>query len=1054
MLNFNLSIVWENKHCVKYKNALGGVLNRKHKKQDLNRRSRFKLSGTRLALSILVFLLGFIGIGLLQNITIADDTNPNNETVDCNFYIFIHDENGNPMSGVKVDAYDDENRTNLIGTSSPSETNGWAHLTTCKAGYKSFVYFKPDISTLPEGQKKYQKGSTQVLESMVNVDALTKGFFGDEYIIEGGTGVDTEEPAVTKASSSLGEVFPGADLDPDGIVGYDANRYESWLYSYHTFLSFEILPGEPEPTIETGNLQITKTTSDNNTTDEFNVTVTLSGTSTDGTSANTISGTYGDATFDDGIATISIKHNQTKNITGLPAGIDYSIEETNPGDYVVRYENQTGTITKDQTATATVSNLKEGFGDLRITKKINGAYGYHRFDMHDTFMVTVALSGTATSGQDAGSVSGVFGDVEFVNGVARFEIEEYQTINITGLPAGLHYMVDEDDTIEYMEGYSDNRQGVIKKDSSEDITITNKSVEILIRKWWITGPEFSIPVFNEQTGEWEFKLMDVGREEIEVEATFEIEFDDIPDGEYLVDDGAAENVMIVQDNKGVFSIKKKTKYVEKGDVDSSLIRIKGIPVGTSYSIEELSARNVSFDIPMEEGMLRRTKKSGVVGSDRDISEFINGLGKRVDASQFKLNLTKQVLGAKKDKPDEEYEFTILPLFSSAFAPWRERRIADDIYHNNRPNVIMSPETQYSVQLHGKDGDRIVDVDWFAEHGYYFWTSTMWQIIPIDYYKLDKNERLIKLLYYLDGWWTYMEKTGFSFLNGDLLYANAQETETLVNYINNTTDNFFEYEGARLIELSKKLQAKINALGYDRTSAWFDDTWERGRNAATDEEKLAIMTEFIGYFTETGWTVDDFRFAGLTSLADMFIGYDSHHTRYGSKTAYEVYNDINDLNNIRDNYYWCNNGEAILKCGDFDLDTNKYFFGRTFKLKDGESIQLNFPAWWAYEFGALILEKKTGNEEYTQSNSIITSMLHVEKDENGDYVANATYKNTYPEPESEQEPEKEEPKETPVEVINPKTEDKKLTTLIIMMGSAVMLVLALVSRRTVASHSRE
>ena len=161
-------------------------------------------------------MLGFIGIGFLQNITIADDTNPNNETVDCNFYVFIHDDSGNPMSGVKVDAYDanyqyaTQDYSNLIGTSEPSNSQGWAHLTTCKAGYESYVYFKPDISTLPEGQKKYKEGNPEVLEAMVNADALTKGRFGDEYIISSGTGVDTEEPAVTKASSSLGEVFPGA----------------------------------------------------------------------------------------------------------------------------------------------------------------------------------------------------------------------------------------------------------------------------------------------------------------------------------------------------------------------------------------------------------------------------------------------------------------------------------------------------------------------------------------------------------------------------------------------------------------------------------------------------------------------------------------------------------------------------------------------------------------------------------------------------------------------------------------------------------------------------
>ena len=387
------------------KTLWGRVLNRKHEKQDLNKESRFKLSGTRLALSILVFLLGFIGIGLLQNITIAEDTNPSNETVDCNFYIFIHDEEGNPVENVVVNAYSNPGRTDLVGISQPSNSKGWAHITTCTTEftgeYSAMVYFAPDTDTLPEGQKKYQAGDADVLKNMVNANALEKGFLGeddDEYnvtdYIQGTTEIDTKYPAATKAVTNLGTVFPGQDLEADGIVGYDAARYDSWFYAAYTFASFKILPGEPEqpePTIETGNLQITKTTSDNNTSTSFNVKITLSGTSTDGQSANTVSGTYGDATFDDGIATISIKHNQTKNITGLPAGINYSIEETNPGDYVARYENQTGTITKDQTATVTVSNLKEGFGNLKITKKIKDVPESY----WDTFNFTVTLSGTS-----------------------------------------------------------------------------------------------------------------------------------------------------------------------------------------------------------------------------------------------------------------------------------------------------------------------------------------------------------------------------------------------------------------------------------------------------------------------------------------------------------------------------------------------------------------------------------------------------------------------------------------------------------------------------------
>ena len=53
--------------------------------------------------------------------------------------------------------------------------------------------------------------------------------------------------------------------------------------------------------------------------EKFAFTVTLKDT--------TISGTYGDMTFEDGVAKLELKHNDKATASGLPSGIGYTVEE-------------------------------------------------------------------------------------------------------------------------------------------------------------------------------------------------------------------------------------------------------------------------------------------------------------------------------------------------------------------------------------------------------------------------------------------------------------------------------------------------------------------------------------------------------------------------------------------------------------------------------------------------------------------------------------------------------------------------------------------------------
>lgn len=105
---------------------------------------------------------------------------------------------------------------------------------------------------------------------------------------------------------------------------------------------------------DTGSLTVSKTVSGSagEQTKDFNFTVTLGDTS--------INGTIGDMTFANGVATFTLKHNESKT-ANLPTGITYGVVETeaNQDGYTTASTGASGTITANGAATASFTNTKE-----------------------------------------------------------------------------------------------------------------------------------------------------------------------------------------------------------------------------------------------------------------------------------------------------------------------------------------------------------------------------------------------------------------------------------------------------------------------------------------------------------------------------------------------------------------------------------------------------------------------------------------------------------------------------------------------------------------------
>lgn len=93
---------------------------------------------------------------------------------------------------------------------------------------------------------------------------------------------------------------------------------------------------------------------------EFHFTVTLSGTSVTGIQAETITDEYGDMTFTNGVAEFTLKHGEQKLAEDLPAGLTYTVVETdaNTNRYRTTYRGETGTIPAGDTAVTHVENRR------------------------------------------------------------------------------------------------------------------------------------------------------------------------------------------------------------------------------------------------------------------------------------------------------------------------------------------------------------------------------------------------------------------------------------------------------------------------------------------------------------------------------------------------------------------------------------------------------------------------------------------------------------------------------------------------------------------------
>ena len=388
-----------------------------------------------------------------------------------------------------------------------------------------------------------------------------------------------------------------------------------------------------------GNLTVQKTVAGNagETGREWNFTVTLSDTS--------ISDTYGDMSFTGGKATFTLKHGEQKTATGLPAGISYTVTETeaNKEGYVTTLGNGTasGKIEDDNTAMAAFTNTKDVFQSLTVEKTVGGADG----DKKKAWEFTIELKnadGAALSDDfyyKGESIEGVDQPPDDMltfdsAGKATIRLKHGQKITIEGIPVNATYTVTETEAGE--DGYTTNpaegkHTGTIEAGTDATASFTNSKT---ILRGGLTVTKTVAGNAGETGREWEFTIELKNADGTALSGDFHykkggsIEGVDQPPNDTLTFDSAGKATI-------------RLKHGQK-------ITIEGIPVNATYTVTETEANQDGYTTNPAKG-----KHTGTIEANKTATAAFTNT-KNVYGG---LTVTKTVAGNAGDT-GREWNFTV------------------------------------------------------------------------------------------------------------------------------------------------------------------------------------------------------------------------------------------------------------------------------------------------------------------------------------------------------------------------------------------------------------
>lgn len=182
----------------------------------------------------------------------------------------------------------------------------------------------------------------------------------------------------------------------------------------------------------------------------------------------------GSVVFDDsGVATLTLKDNESAVIPNLPAGTSYVVTESKYADWIAidGYE-YTGTIEKNNTDNIAVTNEYTSTQSMTISKEVTGSFG----NRIKSFNFELKLTGDKvpeflayTKGTENDYANGEYDDgkLNVVDGVVSFSLKHEESITFPKIPNGVSYEVTELNGDSYIVTY-ENPDGTI---DHEDVNV-------------------------------------------------------------------------------------------------------------------------------------------------------------------------------------------------------------------------------------------------------------------------------------------------------------------------------------------------------------------------------------------------------------------------------------------------------------------------------------------------------------------------------------------------------------------------------------------------------
>lgn len=439
----------------------------------------------------------------------------------------------------------------------------------------------------------------------------------------------------------------------------------------------QVVPTDPD----TGSLTISKNVkdSDGNVLDEnsdntnFQFTVTLSAGTAD---SRLIDGTkiFGNVVFKNRQAKISLKAGNSITISNLPAGVTYNIVENNYTEYETSYENQSGTIAKDEEKVTTITNTKkkapepvieepedpnnpedpeQKFVDITIVKEVIG-----NNEVNEEYTVELELNNLKENKTYELSDGTRFRSDSVGSANVTLKLTSGQNIVIKNIPVGTKYKAFEY-AGDYISSYvitDSNNKGLIANTANK-----NTKVNTAISTATETADEdenVTITFTNKRIVTENLKLTKTVTDEQDTNNyMFDIEFGNMEEGQAF--NSTAGRVIAEPNGKAELSV-----YLANGES----VEFYDIPVGTIYRVKELASSSIaSYEITDKNNSNKIEKASNsntqskkalstefeTVNQGEDVTiNFINNtVNQEPDSVEVSMGVSKNV----KNKEDELVE---------------------------------------------------------------------------------------------------------------------------------------------------------------------------------------------------------------------------------------------------------------------------------------------------------------------------------------------------------------------------------------------------------------